>query len=127
MRKLFLASALSLAALAAPAWAEDMIATDGLKASANSVTVGSVSAARSGYLVVHETADGTTAGTVIGHAPIKAGESTSVSIPLGKKVKAGAKLIVMLHSEDDDDTDFDEADKPVTSGRGPVVQIVTVQ
>jgi hypothetical protein len=42
-------------------------------------------------------------------------------------MKAGAKLIVMMHSEDDNDTDFDEADKPVTSGRGPVEQIVTVQ
>jgi hypothetical protein len=127
MKKLILASALSLAAFSVPARAADMIAPDGLKASPSSVTVASASAGKAGYLVVHESADGTTAGAVIGHKAIKAGDNKNVSIPLEKKMKAGAKLIVMMHSEDDNDTDFDEADKPVTSGRGPVEQIVTVQ
>jgi opacity protein-like surface antigen len=127
MKKLFLASAVSLAAFTLPASAADMIATDGLKARPNTVTVASVTAGKAGYLVVHESSDGTTAGTVIGSKAINAGENENVSIPLEKKMKPGDKLIVMMHSEDDNDTEFDEADKPVTSGRGPVQQIVTVE
>jgi predicted esterase len=50
-----------------------------------------------------------------------------VAITLEKKAEPGAKLIVMLHEEGDNDTDFDAADKPATSGRGPVQQIVTVE
>jgi len=127
MNKLILASAMSLVAFAAPAWAEDKIDADGLKATPNSVTVGSVTAGKAGYLVVHVTDDGTTAGTIIGNKAIQAGANENVSIPLERKMKAGAKLIVMMHSEDDNDTEFDEADKPVTSGRGPVQQVLTVQ
>jgi hypothetical protein len=127
MRKLLLASAFAWAAFAAPAWAADTIAPEGLKATPNTVTVGSAIAGKAGYLVVHMSDDGTTAGAVIGSKAIQAGENENVSIPLEKKMKAGAKLIVMMHSEDDNDTEFDEADKPVTSGRGPVQQILTVQ
>jgi hypothetical protein len=118
---------MSLVAFAAPAWAEDKIDADGLKATPNSVTVGSVTAGKAGYLVVHVSDDGTTAGTIIGAKAIQAGENENVSIPLERKMKSGARLIVMLHSEDDNDTEFDEADKPVTSGRGPVQQVLTVQ
>lgn len=127
MRKLLLASIFAVSAGALPAVAASMIAPDGLKATPNTVTVASVSADKAGYLVVHELSDGTTAGTVIGHKAIKAGDNENISIPLEKKMKAGAKLIVMMHSEDDNDTDFDDADKPVTSGRGPVQQVVAVQ
>ncbi len=125
MRKLVLASLLSM--LAMPAWAEDKIATDGLKATPNTVTVGSATAGKDGYLIVHETNDGATAGPVIGRKPIQAGENENISIPLEKRMKAGAKLIVMMHSEDNNDTEFDEADKPVTAGHGPVQQVLTVQ
>lgn len=125
-RLLLAASALTLGALAAHA--ESMISTDGLKASADAVTVGSVKAETDGYLVVHRTDfTGTLPGAVIGHAPVKAGENAEVSIPLTEQAKSGAKLIVMLHAEGNNDTTFDAADKPVTSGRGPVQQVVTVQ
>jgi hypothetical protein len=123
---LALAGALTLGALAASA--ESMIAPAGITASESSVTVGSVTAEKDGYLVVHRTDfTGTIPGTVIGHAPVKAGENTDVAITLEKKAEPGAKLIVMLHEEGDNDTDFDAADKPATSGRGPVQQIVTVE
>lgn len=123
---LALTTALTLGAFAAHA--ESAISTAGLKASETVVSVGSVTAEKDGYLVVHATDfTGTIPGTVIGHAPVKAGESAEVSIPLERKAKAGAKLIVMLHEEGDNDTDFDAADKPATSGRGPVQQIVTVE
>jgi hypothetical protein len=123
---LALAGALTLGALTASA--ESMIAPAGITASESSVTVGSVTAEKDGYLVVHRTDfTGTIPGTVIGHAPVKAGENTDVAITLEKKAEPGAKLIVMLHEEGDNDTDFDAADKPATSGRGPVQQIVTVE
>lgn len=123
---LALAGALTLGALTASA--ESMIAPAGITASESSVNVGSVTAEKDGYLVVHRTDfTGTIPGTVIGHAPVKAGENTDVAITLEKKAEPGAKLIVMLHEEGDNDTDFDAADKPATSGRGPVQQIVTVE
>ncbi len=128
MKNLMLTTALALALGAAPAFAANMIAPDGLKASESTVTVGSVTADRAGYLVVHEADEtGTIPGTIIGHAAVKAGESKGVKITLEKKPKAGSKLIVMLHSEDDNDTDFDDADKAVTEGRGPVMQVVAVE
>jgi hypothetical protein len=121
-----LAAALTLGALTAHA--ASMISPDGLKASESAVTVGAVTAEKDGYLVVHATDfTGTIPGTVIGHAPVKAGENTGVAITLERKAKAGSKLIVMLHEEGNNDTTFDSADKPATSGRGPVQQIVTVE
>lgn len=125
-RVIALTSALTLGALAAHA--ENMISTDGLKASTSAVSVGTVTAEKDGYLVVHRTDfTGTLPGAVIGHAPIKAGQNAEVSVPLTEQPEAGAKLIVMLHAEGNNDTTFDAADKPVTAGRGPVQQIVTVQ
>lgn len=123
---LALAAAMTLGAMAAKA--ESMISPDGIKATTSAVQVSSVTAEKDGYLVVHRTDfTGTLPGTVIGHAPVKAGENAEVSVVLEKQAEAGDKLIVMLHEEGDNDTDFDAADKPVTSGRGPVQQIVTVQ
>lgn len=123
---LALSAALTLGAAAAQA--ENMISTEGLKASESTVTVGSVTAEKAGYVVVHRTdVTGTIPGEVIGHAPVKAGENADVSITLDNKPKAGTNLIVMLHEEGDNDTDFDAADKPATSGRGPVQQVVTVE
>lgn len=125
-RAIAIASALTLGALAANA--ESMISPEGLKASTNAVTVGTVTAEKDGYVVVHRTDfTGTLPGAVIGHAPVKAGQNAEVSIPLTEQPESGTKLIVMLHAEGDNDTDFDSTDKPVTSGRGPVQQIVTVQ
>jgi hypothetical protein len=119
-------AALSFGALAAHA--ESAISTDGLKATESAVSVGTVTADKDGYVVVHATDfTGTIPGPVIGHAPVKAGQNAEVSIPLDRTMKSGATLIVMLHEEGDNDTDFDAADKPATTGRGPVQQIVTVE
>lgn len=125
-RTLLAVSALACGALAAHA--ESMISTDGLKASTDAVTVGSIKAEKDGYVVVHRTDfTGTIPGIVVGHAPVKAGDNAEVSVPLTEQAKSGDKLIVMLHAEGDGNTTFDAADKPVTVGRGPVQQTVTVQ
>jgi len=108
--------------------AESTIAADNIKASASTVTVGSVTADKDGYLVVHRTDfTGTLPGSVIGHAPVKAGQNADVAITLEKPAEAGSNLIVMLHEEGNNDTSFDSADKPVKSTAGFVQQIVTVQ
>lgn len=121
-----LIAALTLGATAAHA--ESAISTDGLKASTSTVTVGTVTAEADGYLVVHRTDfTGTIPGEVIGHAPVKAGQNAEVAVTLAPQPEAGTKLIVMLHAEGNGDTSFSDADKPVTAGRGPVQQSVTVQ
>ena len=120
------AAALTIGAMAAQA--ESMISPDGLKASTSAVSIGSVKAEKDGYVVVHRTdITGTIPGTVIGHAPVKAGDNAEVSVSLEKQPEVGTKLIVMLHEEGNNDTVFDSADKPATAGRGPVQQVVTVQ
>ncbi|MGE0023417.1 MAG: hypothetical protein AB7S70_07295 [Hyphomicrobium sp.] len=121
-----LVAALSLGALAA--YAEGAIATDGLKASPTAVSIGTVTADKDGYVVVHRTDfTGTLPGSVIGHAPVKAGSNAEVSVPLDKQQEAGTRLIVMLHEEGDGDTDFDAADKPVRTNGTPVQETVTVE
>ncbi len=125
-RGFLLMSALTLGGVTAHA--ESSISTDGLKASPSAVSIGSVKADKDGYVVVHRTDfTGTLPGQVIGHAPVKAGDNAEVSVTLDKPAEAGAKLIVMLHEEGNNDTTFDSADKPVMAGRGPVQQIVTVE
>lgn len=125
-RAIVLVSALSLGALAAHA--ESMISTDGLKASASAVSIGTVTAEKDGYVVVHRTDfTGTLPGSVVGHAAVKAGANAEVSVPLDKQQEPGTKLIVMLHEEGDGDTDFDDADKPVRANGAPVQQTVTVE
>lgn len=119
------------AALTIGAWsvaAESTIAADSIKATASSVVVGSVTADKDGYLVVHRTDfTGTLPGSMVGHAAVKAGPNADVSITLDKPVEAGTKLIVMLHEEGNNDTALDAADKPAKSAAGVVQQIVTVQ
>ena len=110
------------------AHADNAIAAHSIKASSSTVTVGSVTADKDGYLVVHRTdITGTLPGNVIGHAPVKAGQNANVSITLDKPAEAGSKLIVMLHAEGNGDTVFDSSDKPVKSAHGTVQEIVTVQ
>jgi hypothetical protein len=121
-------AALALALGASYAMATSTLPSDGIKATGSAVTVPSVTAEKAGYIVVHTTDfTGTLPGAVIGHAPVPAGESTNVSISLERAMKAGAKVVVMLHEEGDGDADFDSADKPATSSGATVQQIVTVE
>ena len=125
-RTLSIAVALTLGAAAA--YAESVISPDGLKASGASVTVGSATAEKDGYVVVHRTDfTGTLPGAMIGHAPVKAGQNADISITLDKPAEPGTNLIVMLHEEGNNDTVLDDADKPAKAGGKVVQQIVTVR
>lgn len=123
-----MAAAAALMLTAANAHAESLIETDGLRASPNSVKVGAVTADKAGYVVVHEVdQNGAATGDVIGFARIHQGKNAGISIPLGKKMKPGVKLVVMLHAESSGDRELDPADAPVTAGAKPVQQTVTVE
>ncbi|MBN8913463.1 MAG: hypothetical protein J0H65_15680 [Rhizobiales bacterium] len=123
---LLLACALTLGAAAARA--ENAISTEGLKASTTAVTVGTVTTEKDGYVVVHRTdITGTLPGSIIGHAPVKAGQNAEVTVNLDKPAEPGTKLIVMLHEEGNNDTVLDAADKPAKADGKVVQQTVTVQ
>ncbi|MFA5948929.1 MAG: hypothetical protein WC807_01455 [Hyphomicrobium sp.] len=118
---------LGLTTLAAgAALAENSIGSEGLKATPTSVTIGAVSSTKAGYVVVHQDVNGKP-GPIVGHASVKAGSNSGVTVTLDKKEKAGTKLIVMLHEESDNDNKFDKKDKPAISGGKIVEQLVTVQ
>ena len=106
----------------------DAISAKDQKVANKSVTAASVASSKAGYLVVHEAdATGTTAGKILGNASVKAGENKDVYVPLMSDVKAGSKLILMLHEESDGDTKFDDKDKPVMTDGKVVMQAITVQ
>ncbi|SDU01638.1 hypothetical protein [Stappia sp. ES.058] len=95
---------LSLALVAAAGTASADNHTMGVEAMDQSVANGIVSAAKvtaenNGWLVVHRT-DGSKPGPVVGHAPIRAGETTDVAAILTGPVASGDKLMLMVHGED---------------------------
>ena len=86
---LALSAALTLGAIAAHA--ENTISPEGLSASTNTVSIGTVTAEKDGYVVVHRTDfTGTLPGSVIGHAPVKAGQNAEVRVTLDKQAKEWA-------------------------------------
>lgn len=68
--------------------------------SGGTVTASKIMADSNGWLVVHRTGDDMKPGPVVGHAPLKAGQNTDVAAILTEDVKAGDKLMLMLHGED---------------------------
>jgi uncharacterized protein YdbL (DUF1318 family) len=121
--------AVSLAGIAsAAAAAMDVISAKDQKVANKSVIAASVSASKAGYLVVHKAdATGTKPGKIIGNVAVQAGENKDVTVPLTSDVKAGSKLILMLHEESNGDAKFDEKDKPVMVDGKMVMQPITVQ
>ncbi len=75
-----------------------------IEAANQSVSNGTVSAAKvvageNGWLVVHKTDDTRKPGPVVAHAPLQKGENVDVAAILTEKIKAGEKLMLMVHSE----------------------------
>jgi hypothetical protein len=63
------------------------------------VSAESVTAAENGWLVVHRTDAEMAPGPVVGHAPIRAGDTADVAVILTEDVAAGDMLMLMVHSE----------------------------
>ncbi|WP_336366385.1 DUF7282 domain-containing protein [Marinobacter sp. C2H3] len=75
-------------------WGSDQSMADG------TVTAKKVNTTQNGWLVVHRTADGMKPGPVVGYAPLKKGSNMDVAAILTEQVKAGDKLMLMVHGED---------------------------
>ena len=76
-----------------------------VKASDQDVSNGVVSAEmiaapKNGWLVVHRTDAEMKPGPVVGHAPIREGETMDVAAILTEDVAAGDMLMLMVHAED---------------------------
>lgn len=68
--------------------------------SGGTVTASKIMAGANGWLVVHRTDDKMKPGVVVAHAPLRKGENTDVAAILTEEVKAGEKLMLMLHAEE---------------------------
>ncbi|WP_029059682.1 DUF7282 domain-containing protein [Stappia stellulata] len=100
MKRILLSLALVAAAGAASA-DDHMMGVEAMDQSvANGiVSADKVTADKNGWLVVHRT-DGNKPGPVVGHAPIRAGETNDVAAILSEPVAPGDKLMLMVHGED---------------------------
>ncbi|MGZ9809273.1 DUF7282 domain-containing protein [Pseudoroseicyclus sp. H15] len=58
-----------------------------------------ITANENGWLVVHRTDAEMAPGPVVGHAPIRAGETSDVAAILTEEVAPGDMLMLMVHSE----------------------------
>ena len=63
------------------------------------VTATKVTAAETGWLVVHRTDAEMKPGPVVGHAPLREGENLDVAAILTEPVAPGDSLMLMVHSE----------------------------
>ena len=63
------------------------------------VTAEMVDAGENGWLVVHRTDADMKPGTVVGYAPLRAGENIDVTAILTEAVAPGDMLMLMVHSE----------------------------
>jgi hypothetical protein len=124
VRSLLIAAALGAFATAAAAVTDSISAND-QAISNNSVTANSVTASKAGYLAVH-TITGPHIGRMLGVVAVKAGENSDVSVPLTAAVKAGKKLVFILHEESNGDTVFDPRDKLVVVDGKLVTKSITV-
>lgn len=103
MTRILAAAALGLAALTAPALADDHSMAV-VEAMDQDVSNGIVSASRimapeNGWMVVHRTDAEMKPGPVVGYAPLRAGENTDVAAILQEEVAPGDMLMLMVHSE----------------------------
>ena len=104
MKTLTICAALALSATTGLANAAAHMMAPGLMAEDQDVSNGVVSASKvmageNGWLVVHRTDAEMKPGPVVGHAPIRAGETDDVAAILTEEVASGDMLMLMVHSE----------------------------
>ena len=80
-------------AMAPMVQAEDQSVSNGV------VSASAIMAEENGWLVVHRTDADMAPGPVVGHAPIRAGETADVAAILTEEVAPGDMLMLMVHSE----------------------------
>ncbi|WP_432256470.1 DUF7282 domain-containing protein [Limimaricola sp. AA108-03] len=96
------------------------------------VTFPLIAALEDGYIVVHAVAADGTAGEVLGHASVTAGENADVAVTIPEALPAGTQLMAMLHVESSDNGTFDfgpemtDVDAPVMRDGAPVMVMFAV-
>lgn len=63
------------------------------------VSAAEITAAETGWMVVHRTGADRKPGPVVGHAPLRAGRNADVAAILTEPVQPGEMLMLMVHSE----------------------------
>ncbi|MDG1129673.1 hypothetical protein ABWH93_10675 [Seohaeicola saemankumensis] len=102
MMKFVLAAAFSVVsgvAMAAGGMAQMVEAMD-QDVSGGTVTASKVVADVNGWLVVHRTDAAMKPGPVVGHAPLRKGETSDVAAILTEEVASGDMLMLMIHAEE---------------------------
>ena len=102
MMKFVLAAAFTATtsmAMAADGMAQMVEAMD-QDVSGGTVPASKVVADVNGWLVVHRTDAEMKPGPVVGHAPLRAGETADVAAILTEEVKSGDMLMLMIHAEE---------------------------
>ena len=102
MMKFVLAAAFSVVsgvAMAAGGMAQMVEAVD-QDVSGGTVTASKVVADVNGWLVVHRTDAAMKPGPVVGHAPLRKGETSDVAAILTEEVASGDMLMLMIHAEE---------------------------
>jgi hypothetical protein len=91
------------------------------------IVVKSVEAPSEGWLVAHKDDSGKP-GEIVGFMMIKAGNNSSVQIPLAGMLDPGAGIILMLHEDGGAKGTFDpKEDKPTMEGGKPVMAEVKIE
>ena len=100
MKSFAIAAALTLTASAA--FADDhmapMVEAMDQSVSNGIVSAEKVAASENGWLVVHRTDAEMKPGPVVGHAPLRAGETMDVAAILTEEVASGDMLMLMVHA-----------------------------
>ncbi|ANP37034.1 hypothetical protein JL2886_02142 [Phaeobacter gallaeciensis] len=105
MKSVILSAALvTTAALSAPVLAgghmKPMVMAEDQSVANGMVSASQVVAPANGWLVVHRTNADMKPGPVVGHAPLRKGETADVAAILTEEVAAGDMLMLMVHGED---------------------------
>ncbi|QIE42485.1 hypothetical protein G5B39_11415 [Rhodobacteraceae bacterium SC52] len=87
------------AALAAGHGMAPMVEANDQSVANGVVSAEQIVANENGWLVVHRTDADMKPGPVVGHAPIRAGETADVAAILTETVEPGEMLMLMVHSE----------------------------
>jgi hypothetical protein len=131
--KRFIATTALVTLIAGAASAQDMIGAGDISISGSDVMIGSVTASKDGYIVLHAVKDGAVvAPASIGHTPIKAGENMKVTVASDEALPEGTTFAVMLHVESNGNDTYDFAegmtnvDTPVVADGAAVIQTFTV-
>ena len=128
LRTMAAASVATLMAAAPVGAQEASISVDDQKVKGKQVTVEKVVIPVDGWVVIHPSdAKGHFIEKDIGHAPVKAGSNSNISVTLTEDVKDGAKLHAMLHEDTGAKGTYEfgkvaKADGPVMKDGKPVIE-----